>query len=55
MRQPHAETNEKSLPDLGGEVVERPHVGGVFRVTNIERNLVDVLDAPERNGGWEGL
>jgi len=27
----------------------------VFRVTTVERSLVDVLDAPERNGGWEGL
>lgn len=43
----------RNLPDLGGGVVERPHVGGVVRVATLERSLVDVLDAPERNGGWE--
>jgi predicted transcriptional regulator of viral defense system len=43
----------RDLPDLGGGVVERPHAGGVVRVTTLERCLVDVLDAPERNGGWE--
>ncbi|MFH2053351.1 MAG: transcriptional regulator [bacterium] len=43
----------RDLPDLGGGVVERPHAGGVVRVTTLERSLVDVLDAPERNGGWE--
>ena len=52
---PHTETNEKRLPDLGGGVVERPHADGVFRVTTVERSLVDDLDAPERNGGWEWL
>ena len=43
----------RDLPDLGGGVVEQPHAGGVVRVTTLERCLVDVLDAPERNGGWE--
>jgi predicted transcriptional regulator of viral defense system len=43
----------RDLPGLGGGVVERPHAGGVVRVTTLERSLVDVLDAPERNGGWE--
>jgi predicted transcriptional regulator of viral defense system len=43
----------RDLPDLGGGVVERPHAGGVVRVTTLERCLVDVLDAPERSGGWE--
>jgi hypothetical protein len=52
---PHEKTNEKRLPDLGGGVVERPHAGDVFRVTTVERSFVDVLDAPERRGGWEGL
>jgi len=36
-------------------VVERPPDGGVFRVMTVERSLVDDLDAPELNGGWEGL
>lgn len=43
----------RDLPDMGGGVVERPHAGGLVRVTTLERCLVDVLDAPERNGGWE--
>jgi predicted transcriptional regulator of viral defense system len=43
----------RDLSDLGGGVVKRPHAGGVVRVTTLERCLVDVLDAPERNGGWE--
>lgn len=41
------------VADLGGGVQERPHAGGVVRVTTLERSLVDVLDAPERCGGWE--
>lgn len=43
----------RSLPDLGGGVVERRHAGGLIRVTSLERTLVDVLDAPQRCGGWE--
>ena len=43
----------RDLPNLGGGVVEQPHAGGVVRVATLERSLVDVLDAPERNGGWE--
>lgn len=39
--------------DLGGGVVEHHHAGGVARVTTLERTLVDVLDAPDRCGGWE--
>lgn len=43
----------RSLPDLGGGVVEQRHAGGVVRVTTLERTLVDVLDKPDRAGGWE--
>ena len=43
----------RDLPDLGGGVVEHRHAGGVARVATLERTLVDVLDAPERSGGWE--
>ena len=43
----------RSLPELGGGVVERRHAGGLARVTSLERTLVDVLDAPQRCGGWE--
>lgn len=39
--------------DLGGGVAEHRHAGGIARVTTLERTLVDVLDAPERCGGWE--
>ncbi len=45
----------RSLPDLGGGVVEKRHAGGAVRVTTLERTLVDVLDAPDKSGGWEEL
>ena len=41
--------------DMGGGVVEKDHAGGVVRVTSLERTLVDVLDAPQRSGGWEEI
>ncbi len=41
------------LEDRGGGIVERPHAGGHVRVTTLERAMVDVLDEPERSGGWE--
>ncbi len=43
----------RRLPDLGGEVLRRPHAGGEVRVTSLERCLVDVLHAPAHGGGWE--
>ena len=43
----------RSLPDLGGGVVEKRHAGGTVRVATLERTLVDVLDAPAKSGGWE--
>jgi predicted transcriptional regulator of viral defense system len=43
----------RSRPDLGGGIVEHRHAGGLARVTSLERTLVDLLDAPERSGGWE--
>jgi len=43
----------RGLGDLGGGVAEHRHVGGVARVASLERTLGDVLDAPERSGGWE--
>lgn len=39
--------------DRGGGVAEHRHAGGIARVATLERTLVDVLDAPERCGGWE--
>ena len=38
-----------------GGVLEQRHAGGFVRVTTLERALVDVLDAPERGGGWEEI
>jgi len=43
----------RSLADFGGGVVETRHAGGVVRVATLERTLVDVLDAPDKGGGWE--
>jgi predicted transcriptional regulator of viral defense system len=42
-----------ALPDFGGGVREIRHAGGLARVTSLERTLVDVLDAPDKGGGWE--
>lgn len=43
----------RSLPEWGGGVTDVRHGGARVRVTTLERTLVDVLDAPERSGGWE--
>ncbi|MEE8193339.1 MAG: hypothetical protein V3T74_11380 [Gemmatimonadales bacterium] len=43
----------RNLPDLGGGVGEKRHAGGVVRVATLERTLVDVLDRPDKGGGWE--
>ncbi|MFQ5705480.1 MAG: transcriptional regulator [Gemmatimonadales bacterium] len=45
----------RSLPHLGGGLTEVRHVGGNVRVTTLERTLVDVLDAPDKAGGWEEI
>lgn len=45
----------RNLPDFGGGILEQRHAGGLARVTSLERTLVDVLDAPQRCGGWEEL
>ncbi len=39
----------------GPGTVTRPHAGGVVRVTTLERTLVDVLDQPDKGGGWEEI
>jgi predicted transcriptional regulator of viral defense system len=41
--------------DLGGGILERPHAGGMVRVTSLERALVDVFDAPDKGSGWEEI
>lgn len=50
-----APVSVRDLSDLGGGVVEKRHGGGVVRVSSLERTLVDVLDAPEKAGGWEEI
>jgi predicted transcriptional regulator of viral defense system len=39
----------------GPSTVTRSHAGGVVRVTTVERTLVDVLDQPDKGGGWEEI
>lgn len=46
-------TAVRNLPEMGGGVVEHRHAGGQARLATLERALVDVLDAPQRSGGWE--
>lgn len=41
--------------DLGGGVSVVSHAGGTVRVTSLERAMVDVLDAPDKGGGWEEI
>lgn len=41
-------------PTLPGTLI-RPHAGGTVRVTTVERTLVDVLDQPDKGGGWEEI
>lgn len=44
----------ETVEDAPGKVT-RPHAGGVVRVTTLERTLVDVLDQPDKGGGWEEI
>lgn len=41
--------------DSSAGVAEEHHAAGRVRVTTLERTLVDVLDAPEKAGGWEEI
>ena len=41
--------------DWGGGISEVRHGGDRVKVTTLERTLVDVLDAPDKGGGWEEL
>lgn len=45
----------RSRLNRGGGVSETRHAGGRVRVTTLERTLVDVLDKPEKSGGWEEI
>ena len=43
----------RHLKDWGGGITEVRHAGGRVRVTTLERTLVDLLDSPDKGGGWE--
>lgn len=45
----------RDLTDLGGGILDLPHAGGTVRVATLERTLVEVLDAPNKGGGWEEI
>jgi len=45
----------RGLPDLGGGVIEQAHADGFVRVSTLERTLVDVMDSPDKGGGWEEI
>ncbi len=43
----------RAIPSNDQGIVEKQHAGGRARVTTLERTLVDVLDQPDKRGGWE--
>jgi predicted transcriptional regulator of viral defense system len=45
----------RSSKERGEGVSEVPHAGGRVRVTTMERTMVDVLDQPDKCGGWEEI
>ena len=45
----------RNRSDFGGGIAKQQHAGGTVRVTTLERTMVDVLDTPEKAGGWEEL
>ena len=45
----------RELENFGGGVIIVQYEGAELRVTTLERTLVDVLDAPRYNGGWEEI
>ena len=46
-------TAVRSLPQWGGGILEISHAGGKASVAALERTFVDVLDMPDKCGGWE--
>ncbi len=36
-------------------IIEAAHGGGQAKVTTLEQTMVDVLDAPDKGGGWEEI
>lgn len=45
----------RSSEGHGEGVAAVRHAGGVVRVTTLERTLVDVLDSPDKAGGWDEI
>jgi predicted transcriptional regulator of viral defense system len=45
----------RSLKEWGGGISEVAHAEGRVRVTTLERTMVDVLDQPDKCGGWEEI
>lgn len=45
----------RSLPQWGGGILEVSHAGGKARVATLERTMVDVLNMPDKCGGWEEI
>jgi predicted transcriptional regulator of viral defense system len=45
----------RALPQWGGGILGVSHAGGKARVATLERTLVDVLDMPDKCGGWEEI
>jgi len=45
----------RNREDLGGGILTQSLEKGMVRVASFERTLVDLMDAPERGGGWEEI
>ena len=45
----------RDLPEWGGGILDANHAGGRAKVASLERTLVDVLDKPDKSGGWEEI
>ena len=45
----------RAMPQWGGGTIEVSHAGGKAKAATLERTLVDVLDMPDKCGGWEEI
>jgi predicted transcriptional regulator of viral defense system len=46
-------SGKRSEKDIG--IIETNHNDGQVRIATLERTMVDVLDAPDKGGGWEEI
>jgi predicted transcriptional regulator of viral defense system len=46
-------SSHRAISNSNEGITEKQHAGGRVRVTTLERTLVDVLDGPDKCGGWE--